>query len=452
MHIIRGANRKLLVIFVGMKRIILKLTALAVAAVTLVSGCDCSRIDPDKKGYDHVVILYSAGFNSLSGYLKDDINDLKEGFLPGKKNKDALVVVSHLNSGGNDYITAVPPVIINIYNGSKGPVMDTVKIYGSEVCLTKASEMKEILNDVKELFPSEHYGMVFSSHSTGWLPMGYYSHPENYDFKSPDGKALTARPRLDAPEGAVPYDFADENEFPGMPPVKSIGMTNRKISGQDYSYEMNLPDFASNIPFHLDYLLFDACLTGGIEVAYELKDLCDIMCFSQAEVLAEGFNYLTLASDLLEHNGDVISVAEDFYVNYAEKTHAIERSATISVIDCTGLDGLAAVCGNLFEKYRTGIGSIRADDVQRYYRGKHHWFYDLEDILVKAGIDAAEQKQLTDALDECVMYNEATDEFLGDFKIEHHCGFSMYLPCNGSAYLDNFYKTLEWNKATKLVD
>ena len=38
-----------------------------------------------------------------------------------------------------------------------------------------------------------------------------------------------------------------------------------------------------------------------------------------------------------------------------------------------------------------------------------------------------------------------------DIPLVSCCGLSMYLPCNGSEYLDNFYKTLEWNKATALV-
>ena len=433
-----------------MNRIALKLIALTVAAITLVSGCECTRIDPDSKEYDNVVILYSAGYNSLSSYLRDDIKDLEQGYLPNKRSKDALVVVSHLTSGGNDYITPVQPVIINMSDGSKGIVLDTVKAYPDDLCLTKAADMKEVLSDVQRMFPSKHYGMVYSSHSTGWLPKGYYSNPEDYDFKSSGGKALSAKRSVALPDGAVPYH--EEEELPGIPAVKSLGMTNRTISGQKYSYETDLPEFAASIPFHLDYLLLDACLAGGIEVAYELKDKCDIIVFSQAEVLAEGFNYLTLASDLIEHDGDYISVADDFFVHFAQKAHALERSATISVIDCTKLDGLASVCSTLFEKYRGSIETLKPSGVQRYYRGKHHWFYDLEDILVKAGIDDSEKQQLASALDACVLYNEATEEFLSEFKIETHCGFSMYLPSNGSEYLDDFYRTLQWNKATKLVD
>jgi hypothetical protein len=58
-------------------------------------------------------------------------------------------------------------------------------------------------------------------------------------------------------------------------------------------------------------------------------------------------------------------------------------------------------------------------------------------------------------LNSCIIYKAATDEFLrgfGGFTIRTFCGFSMYLPCHGSAFLDGKYKELAWNKATGLVD
>ena len=45
----------------------------------------------------NVLLLYSAGFNSLSGYLEEDIRDLLSGELPSEgRIKDVLLVYSHL--------------------------------------------------------------------------------------------------------------------------------------------------------------------------------------------------------------------------------------------------------------------------------------------------------------------------------------------------------------------
>ena len=124
-------------------------------------------------------------------------------------------------------------------------------------------------------------------------------------------------------------------------------------------------------------------------------------------------------------------------------------------MDCTRLDALASACRTLFSKYSSAIAGLDPYDVQRYWRNQKHWFYDLEDILVQAGIDSGERSTLTSALNGCILYKAATDEFLkgyGGFTIRTYCGFSMYLPCYGTDFLNGKYKELAWNKATGLVD
>lgn len=43
--------------------------------------------------YDQVLLMYSAGYNSLSGDLEDDVNDMKRGYLPSKTDPDRKSVV-----------------------------------------------------------------------------------------------------------------------------------------------------------------------------------------------------------------------------------------------------------------------------------------------------------------------------------------------------------------------
>ena len=65
--------------------------------------------------------------------------------------------------------------------------------------------------------------------------------------------------------------------------------------------------------------------------------------------------------------------------------------------------------------------------------------------------------ELQDAIVGCIIYKAHTDSFLLDngygsgFDIRTYSGFSMYLPCNGSPYLDDSYRRLEWNMATGLI-
>ena len=432
-----------------MKRIFARALLFLTAAVSLVSGCECHRIDPEKTGYDRVLIMYSAGFNSLREYLYQDIQDLKSGYAPSKKEARAFLVISHLSEARDEYSNQTSPQLIRVYtDGKKGVVLDTIKTYGGT--LSDPSNMKTILSDIKRQFPSEHYGMVFSSHASGWLPAGYFLDPTYYEPKKSSAGRKSAAERDALPPGTFPY--VERELLPGEPLTKSVTMTN----GNSTATEMELLDFKASIPMHLDYLLMDACLMGCIEVAYEFKDICDQIGFSQAEILADGFNYKKLAGHLLEKDEpDTRAVVDDYYQQYAAKTDKTDRSATISLVDCTKLDALASTCKILFSKYSAELAELDPFTVQRYYRNQKHWFYDLEDILVQTGIDSSERSALASALNSCVIYKAATEEFLkgyGGFTIRTFCGFSMYLPCYGTAFLNGKYKELAWNKATGLVD
>ena len=115
------------------------------------------------------------------------------------------------------------------------------------------------------------------------------------------------------------------------------------------------------------------------------------------------------------------------------------------------MEPLAEICCNLFEKYRSEIDELDPNKVQRYYRGSDHWFYDIEDIIVKAGATQQEIVAFQSALNACIVYKAATPSFMQSFAINTYSGLSMYLPCNGKVELDKFYRTLDWNKATSLV-
>lgn len=393
-----------------------------------------------------VMLLYSAGFNSISRYLSEDIEDLSQGWIPRKRRADDVILVySHLPSAAGRYSEQTCPVLFRLYSESDGTIVrDTLVRYEEGSNSASAKHFNDVISYVHDNFPAKSYGLVLSSHATGYLPSGFYSKPDNYTFQEDIAYSWGIRKWREP----VPVPYVEPVQEPGVPAVKSIC----QYYDGTYSYEMDIRDFAEAIPMKLDYILFDACLMGGIEVAYELAGKCDKVGFSQAEVLAEGFNYTTLTSHLLgnKSDSDPYSVCQDYYEQYDIKS-GIERSATISFIDCNRLENLASVCKELFESYSAELERITASNVQRFYRSSHHWFYDLVSILENAGISKDEMEALQEALDDCVIYKNATPSFLGEFTIDTFSGFSMYLPCNGDEELDKYYKTLKWNKATGLV-
>lgn len=418
--------------------------AALVIAMTAIS-CSSSWLDVEDDTDRKVLLLYSAGFNNLAGYLKDDIKDLKSGWLPGGRKEDDIVLVySHFTTSG--YNTPSSPTLVRLYSGRDSEVVaDTLIVYPSETISSSAGQVNKVLAYIKDNIKARSYGMIFSSHATGYLPAGYYQNEDNVL-----SEGITWGARMYNGATAVPY--VEPEYDPSLPMVKSIGQDQVGVSGSYLSYEIDLADFAEAIPMYLDYILFDACLMGGVEVAYELSGKVGKLGFSQAEVLAEGLCYTTLTGHLLKNEDpDPRSVCEDYFNQYDVKTGAW-RSATISLIDCSNMEPVARVCRDLFTKYADNLKEIDASKVQRFYRHGRHWFYDLESILINAGINQLELDSLHEALDRCVMYKAHTPEFMEEFEIDTFCGFSMYLPCMGSKALDSYYKELKWNKTTGLVN
>ena len=398
----------------------------------------------------NVLLYIAAGFNTLSNYLAEDIADLEAGTLPGRNSSTdpVLLVLSRLPRDPmvKDFSLPSAPVLFRMYAGEGGePVRDTLFRWGEETPVSYAATITEALQLTNDLFPGNRYGVIFSSHASGWLPPRYYDNPsvfESGSFAAP-GSSVRRSSGSTSPEVFPPIDRQS------FPPVKSVGMDNTE-AGAD-NYEMDLDAFADAIPVHLDYLIFDACLMGGIEVAYELRDKVDMVGFSQAEMLAEGFDYAHLSKYLLTKNPDPVAYCRSTF-NYYNTQSGIMQSATISVVDTRELDDLARVCNGLFQQYRTQIASLPGSKVQGYFQYNRHFYYDLKDILVQAGISEEEEARLQNALDKCLLYKAATPSVLG-FSVNHYSGLSMYLPSMGSAYLDNYYRNhIAWNKATGLVN
>jgi len=390
----------------------------AVAMASLLIGAISCRKDPgpeEPERYDRVMILASLGFNSLSGDLKLDIKDIlgeePNEMLPLKGTGDVLLILEHTKSGSS-YSNATSPIVYRIKRDSDGKtLMDTIMVLDKGAKLTDKDVMKKALDGIKDKYPSDHYGMVMSSHGTGWLPEGYYR-------KTPTINQ------------AAPTSFGDEVRV--------------DKSGEKH-YEMDIRDLEYAIPMHLDYLLFDACLMGGVEVAYELREKTSYIGFSATEILSEGFNYKKIVSRLLGKTTDPEAVCRDYFEQYKGS------SATIAYVDCSKLDALGVLCKELFKKYRSGLNKVDPSSVQGFFRVNRHYFYDMKDILDKSGISAADESALDEAINACVLYKEATDSFL-DLKIATYCGLSMYLPANGTDELDKYYPGLAWNKVTGLVE
>ncbi len=397
--------------------------------------CGCTK-ESDRSSYprkDFVMVYYCAGFNDLSSSIKGNLEVMKGGNLPVKDSKHKLLVYTHFSRTDSDFKTLTPSHLVELSKNYGTLRADTLLTIDETRYATDPAVMREVLEKVQALYPDSHYGLVVSSHATGWLPAGKYSSGNVVQFTS--RKHTNALPL---------YRY---NDNPDEPRVKTFGAEVKIIDEKKYSQEMSIQSMAAAIPMHLDYLLFDACLMGGIEVAYEFKDIADKVAFSPTEVLADGFDY----SDISTLLGDTPNI-EGFCKLYFDHYDKLGSHATISVTESAALPALSQICKTLFDKYRSGIAALNTySGVQPYFRSGHHWFYDLQDVIAKAGASSEDMTLLQNALDACISYKAATPQFLG-IQINTYSGLSMYLPGAGDSGLDTFYKTLAWNKATNLVE
>lgn len=389
-----------------------------------ISGADSASRSSSERAYSmpsrRVMVMISAGYNSLSGYLSEDLKDLESGYLPEGTyfNADVLLVLARLPKSAGDYASPSAPVLYRLWANRSGEVQrDTIQIWGGDTQLCTRETIHEALSTTQKKYPAQSYGVVFSSHGSGWLPPEYYTDPSKFE---PSSGSLWS--------------------------LRSIGQDKTPTGGT----EMSLEDFADAIPMHLDYCLIDACLSGCVEVAHALKGKADIVGFSPTEVLADGFDYKNITTHLFARPLDPVEVCREYFAYYNAQSGS-SRSATITAVDTRKMDALEAVCKELFEAYRPILKTMSGSNVQGYFRYDRHYFYDLRDILVQAGISEQEKARLDAALSQFIVYQAATDYFLS-IPLKRVCGLSMYLPSMGSTYLNKYYKeNISWNQATELV-
>lgn len=386
------------------------------------------------KDFRRTLVVYSAGYNNLSDALEEDIDDICRGYVPEGNYvySDNLLVFAHntVSDRYGKYKIPTEPCLFRIYRNRDGvTVRDTVRTWPAGTSAVDTETLTDVLTYVHQEYPSGEYGMIFSSHATGWLPPG-----------------------TDLSTGEYP----DETEMQASRNrIKGNRSRPERSLGQDAGTkeEMDVREFADAIPMHLDYIVFDSCLAGGIELAYELRDVCSHIVFSQDEILADGMVYTNIVSRLLEeYPTNLKGVADDYYEHY-NALSGFEQSASISVIDCSGLEELAAACRTVFTNKRGTIPGINPDDVQTMNYKPNCFFYDFRDIISKLGEDMT---AVDAALGKCVEYKLHTEN-LFTIKVRTFSGLSMYLPSavrnkNTRDRLNDYYSGYDWCTDTGYLD
>lgn len=394
------------------------------AVVVLVLMASCLETDKADDIYRRTVLVYIGADNNLYYIANSNIYSMNGSLRNVDDNTNLIVFVDRKTSD-----TTSTTNLLRIHEGK----IDTVAKYPNRDS-TDPMVMREVIEFVHQKYPSESYGLVLWSHGTGWLPTAqlHYVAPNMNYAQSRDG---TER-RTFGP-------------YAEIPDTKAFLWEDRK--GQKPSYScMDLDGLKDAIPDGIfDYIAFDACYMGCVEVLYALRHKADYIISSSYEIVSYGFPYHMVTYYLT--NGKLRDTCREFY-DYYNSMRGWEQMGGISLVKTSELDSLARCFSKVIKEYSDTIPVMDTKPIQLFDRFNNHVFYDLEDVVDKLDVDRKYLTEFRLQLEKCVEYKVSTDYiFPGDkvdeIKVNTYCGLSVYIPLEkyDAKGLNADYRKTDWS-------
>lgn len=393
-----------------------------------VSSCSPDDGDdtPPPPPIPYTTLVYMMADNSMDKEVDFTISQLKEG-----ARHSAGTVVIYL-----DRKDAAPRLFKLTQQGVEVPLREYPERNSAD-----AGTLAAVLEETADSVPAEHYGLVLWSHAMGWLPYSY------------DPYSASASVRRSMAKG-------------GYPGVRYVGMDNEP--GADTTFPTIEVDgmakaLADSFPGRkLDYIWFDACLMGGVEVAYQLRNACDYVVASPTDVLADaeynasGIPYSKVLPYMFGGESDLRKASEIYMAYYRGMKVKWRNSATLTVVKSAEMQGLYDEAGKLLDGKLPLVGGMDVSGIQPYFQSataivpnppEPPYFFDLKGFMdrISGGNDAS----FVDRLNKAIVYTGATDYFI-ELPIDHnrYSGLSVYIPLekwSGHDEYRYYFKNMAWS-------
>ncbi len=374
----------------------------------LFSGCEKCIIPCDR--YEHNLLLYMAADNSLSEISQVNMTEIiTNAVVPS--DHALFVFIDRKNQGA---------FLIRAKTRNSILILDTLQRYG-DVNSMEPELLSRVIGQARDECPAKTYGLLLWSHGTGWLPRGLYGEIPQYPVKPLS---------LITP---FEYDITD----PAYPGTKTFG--------QDGTTEMEISDLVTALQnYHHEYICFDACLMADIQTYYQLRDACDYIMGSPAEIIDTGFPYNKLTSALFPYKGltSLTSLCDAYYDKYNSKT-GYNRSGTISLVRTDRIPGLAQAFKTLVNNGGVDPQGLNRTSLQTYDRLTEHVFWDIDQMAGLLG-SANDYAQFRTELDKTVVYKKTTEKFI-TIPIIHFSGLAAYLPTTVLPRTQSAFRSGSWN-------
>lgn len=258
--------------------------------------------------------------------------------------------------------------------------------------------MQQVLKDMQNVFPSDSYGLVYGSHATGWMKAS-----------------------------------------------KSVA----RSFGDDSGYSIDIPELAEVLENSfsagkLDFVLFDACMMGTAEVAYELRNATRYCIASVMETPAEGFPYKYLLDNLYADTPDYQQFCSTF-ADYFSKDWG-----TCAVVDCSKISELAAAVSAQLQSHADLLDDFDYHSVQQYGENSYRYFsFDVGDFVRQLN-EGTVPPSFQEVLDEAIVAKSCVERTFITVKpdVSRFCGIGMYLPemvSSVSSSWENYYaSSISW--------
>lgn len=368
----------------------IKYISLLSAAVLLLTGC---KDEPQQRVTERTVLVYMAANNSLGSLSYDakDINEIKEAVVAGALGKTGRLMLFHAPTDGSKTLFEVMP------DGS----FVTVREYDASELVVSSDFMLKVFNDAKSYAPANDYGLIMWSHSLGWTQNGI----------SDDGPSATP-----------------------------------KSWGEDRGRTMNISTLARVLKASpWSWIYFDCCYMGSVEVMYEFASVLPFMVASASEIPLDGMPYQKNLPLFFKSQPDLVGAARNTY-DYYNNLSGMDRTATISVFDLSGMQSLADATKPIYKESEIVTPSsftnlpLTLDRVPL--------FYDLgvyvRGLCETNAIDINLLESWNKSYNKVVVYHAATPMLWSQISLENFSGMSTFIPRSESDLTYRGYDTLKW--------
>lgn len=367
------------------------------------------------------VLAYMVANNDLDDDLYENLFAMYQGlqlldkpatllvYWDGKTSfgeNNATHAILRFETDGNGNINGLPALNEGYDLEVIMTIAEVVKEYPVQSSVTK-NVMSTVLTDMLTFAPTDRYGLIFGSHASAWTN-SIYTRSFGLDGQQTDNTIL------------LPYM---------VEAIRSTGV-------------------------HFDYILFDACYMGTIEVCYDFKDVADYLIASVMEVPAYGFPYGTeLMPALFEGIETSYKKICQEYIDYYIDVYSQKHSAwgTVVLIDNKEVNSLVSSLKNEITTHKDKLADYKVSTLQDYGKSSAPDIaYDLRQF-VKELNDGNIPTDFDEKLKKAVLYKGClTEARPSNYAVdaENYCGLGIYIPVSSRTDWNDYFKTIDWFSAS----